>query len=145
MLMMEARNEKDLWKHVSKAMKGRWTAQRHSDTDFNPGVPDVSFVMREVKGITGWCELKVWKPKDVNYKLPHYTQHQKDWMIEQHGLDIPVSLLLDTQTEYYLFCGEMILAPGTCHPNEYIHYCSWRSASLNGVHEAFLNLVKNNG
>lgn len=139
---MTVRNEKDLWASLKKAMQGRWTAQRHSDIDFNPGVPDISFVMKERKGVTAWCEMKVWEPKDKNYRLKHYTEHQKEWMMEQHHMGVPVSVLLDVQTGYHLFVGEFILVPGSCLPDEYINYASWSGKTLTGVHEAFINLVK---
>jgi len=139
---MTTRNEKDLWANLKKVMSGHWTAQRHSDIDFNPGVPDLSFVMPEIRGITAWCEMKVWDPKDKNYRLKHYTEHQKDWMMEQHRIGVPVSILLDIQTEYYLFGGEYILVPGSCLPDEYINYSIWRGNTLHGINKAFINLVK---
>jgi hypothetical protein len=142
---MKIRNEKDLWADLRKAMLGRWTAQRHSDIDFGPGVPDVSFVMPESNGVTAWCELKVWFPKDKYYKIEHYTQYQKDWMMEQYRLGVPVSLLLDVQTEYYLFKGSDILAPGLVDISEYINYCCWRGTKLPGIYDAFCELVNKDG
>ena len=139
---MKTRNEKDLWADLKKVMQGQWIAQRHSDIDFGPGVPDVSFTMPGANGMTAWCELKVWYPKDKHYKLEHYTQYQKDWMMEQHNIRVPVSVLLDTQTEYYLFRGMDILAPGTVPQSEYINYCCWRGITLSGIREALFKLVK---
>lgn len=139
---MSVRNEKDLWASLKKVMLSHWTAQRHSDIDFNPGVPDVSFVMKEMRGITGWCEMKVWEPKDKYYRLPHYTEHQKEWMTEQYEIGVPVSVLLDTQDKYYLFTGKYILVPGSCLPDEYCNYAVWSGTTLSGIHKAFIDLVK---
>lgn len=128
--MKKVRNEKDLWADLNKFMGARWRPQRHDDRSMGGDVPDVSFIMKSHKASheTGWMELKVWMPNDVNYKLRHFTDGQRDWLHEHDQLDVPVFVLLDLQVEYLLIYGSEIQKIGCVSPEQLVPI--WKNAKF---------------
>lgn len=98
--------ELEFRKELIKVMAGLWLPTIHEENRYNPGVPDLSFVMNG-DCETGWLELK----QDESLRTDGYRFHvepgQHRWM-EAHAAKIPAYFLLD--------CGRtVILLNGTHH------------------------------
>lgn len=86
---------------LSAAMRGSWDLTWHEDGRVNPGVPDLSFVMKNGPFETGWIELKA-----VFNTTPPFTwkleQSQYQWM-KQHEGRIPILILVAAGERCWLF------------------------------------------
>jgi hypothetical protein len=88
------------------SMAGLWLCTRHEDGDVNPGVPDISFVMRNGNYETGWLELKACPARDEGKRLDfkiESSQHQ--WMAD-HELLVPCYFLIEVGTVCFLVHGK---------------------------------------
>lgn len=90
-------------KEVTRVMNGLWLPTIHQENQYNPGVPDLSFVMNG-DCETGWLELK----QDESGKTTEYHFHvepgQHRWM-EAHASKVPVYFLLDCGRVVFLLNG----------------------------------------
>lgn len=75
-----------LRRDLNKAMSGYWVLDWHEDREINPGVPDISFVMRGGKCETGWIELKaIRRPVSQLYSFK-LEPSQPPWFREHHDV-----------------------------------------------------------
>lgn len=78
----------------------------HEDREINPGVPDLSYVVKPGRFETGWLELKAVLrtpgTSDVQYEI---EPSQHTW-VEAHCRRVPVHFLLGHGDEYYLLDGQ---------------------------------------
>lgn len=105
----------------------------HEDREVNPGVPDLSYVVKPGNFETGWLELKRVLPSPATCDArPQTSRHtprpdekikfeleasQHQW-ISQHHHRVPVHFLLGYGAEYYLLDGRFhrdLVKPVTIH------------------------------
>lgn len=95
--------ELEFRKEVTRVMSGLWLPTIHAESKYNPGVPDLSFVMNG-DCETGWLELK----QDESGRTTEYHFHvepgQHRWM-EAHASRVPAYFLLDCGRVVYLLNG----------------------------------------
>ena len=134
----EARFRRDL----AKAMFFHWQLTWHEDREVNPGVPDLSFVMKSGDYETGWLELKACmitgtKPK-TNF---HIEPSQHTWMRGHAGI-IPANFLIQINDETcHLVHGlkhQELAAPLTTDQLEALSMASFPSSAIRRTLQALL-------
>lgn len=127
---------------IAKAMYFHWLLTWHEDREINPGVPDISFVMKSGDYETGWLELKACmitaaKPK-TNF---HIEPSQHTWMRNHAGI-IPAYFLIQINDERcYLVHGEKhqeLAVPLTTEQLEALSMASFESTRIRQTLPALL-------
>jgi len=99
------KHELEFRKWLMKTMAPFWLGTVHVENDLNPGVPDVSYVMRTPDCETGWLELKA-VPRAISHQRTKFTLEpsQHRWF-ETHGSYVPGNILAAWGSRCYLFPG----------------------------------------
>jgi hypothetical protein len=107
-----------LFNYLKQGMKNRWDVSRHEDNT-GPGIPDVSYGLRNVNG---WIELKVldsWPKSDKTpVKIPHLTDWQKRWLARRGMHGGRTWLLVRIHKDYLLINGVWIWEIGSLSKEE---------------------------
>lgn len=91
---------RDLWRTKSRHMVlTTW----HEDREINPGVPDVSYVIRTPGHETGWLELKACRTNNERLKF-EIERSQHEW-VRDHHLFVPVHFLVMVNNMLFLVDG----------------------------------------
>lgn len=100
--------EQRLWDWLRDRLTGRWFAER-VENRVMAGTPDVYFSHRLGRG---WIELKVvnnWPRTEVaKFKIPHWTQNQRNWMQQHHAQGGKSWLVVGIE-----HTGELLILPDT--------------------------------
>ena len=85
-----------------REMNPYWTSTIHVENHLNPGVPDMSYVMRSPGCETGWLELKAIVFNERMSIQVERSQHQ--WM-RDHARRVPAHFLINIGLECFLVDG----------------------------------------
>jgi hypothetical protein len=99
------KRELEFRKWLTRAMAGVWFPTIHVENHLNPGVPDLSFVMKPLPARTfetGWLELKAMELSKTLKITVEPGQHS--WM-EAHASLIPAYFLIEVSGKLYLVHG----------------------------------------
>jgi hypothetical protein len=97
--------ELNLRHRLRDAMNGSWLLTWHEDRHINPGVPDLSFVMKKGNCETGWIELKAEREYDSKGKVNFCVEpSQIDW-IERHRERVPIFFMVAVGEDWFLLSG----------------------------------------
>lgn len=91
-------------KDLIERMHGRWLIAIHRESDLNPGIPDLSFVLTGQGHETGWLELKYCAyHKNAALKLKIQSgQHM--WM-QRYAHRVPSFYFIRVHEHYFLVNG----------------------------------------
>ena len=98
--MTENRFRRDL----IERMNGRWLVAIHRENNYNPGVPDLSFVMVAPGHETGWLELKISSLRSRKPLLFKVEPSQHQWMT-RYAHRVPTYFLIKVGSRYFLVDG----------------------------------------
>lgn len=98
---MTTKAELEFRRTLSDAMKGSWDLTWHEDGRVNPGVPDLSFVMKGDGYETGWIELKAVFDTEPPFAWA-LEQSQHSWIMKHLGR-IPIFILVASGDRCWLF------------------------------------------
>jgi len=84
-------------------MAGYWLPTIHVESNLNPGIPDLSYVIPSHNCDTGWLELKAVEPASVLRITVEPSQHQ--WM-KAHCTHVPAHFLIQVGQKMYLIEGK---------------------------------------
>ena len=97
-------SEAYLWKKLKNGMKKHWLADR-IENSISTGMPDVNYCITRAK--RGWIELKYLehypkRPK-TKIRLSHFTQEQRNWLIQRSQVGEKCFVFLQIEKDYFLF------------------------------------------
>lgn len=100
-------NESLFWNLIRRNVKGHF---ERVENVISPGTPDVNYCFTvDGRKYEGWIELKWIKefPKRAStvVKIPHFTDDQRNWIIQRIGNGGSVWVFLRVEREFFLFDG----------------------------------------
>lgn len=87
-------------------MREEWVMTWHENKLVNPGVPDLSFVMKGGGYETGWLELKSETHDGICFPLEYTVEASQHNWIRRHCTLAPVYFLLGSPHHFWVLDGQ---------------------------------------
>ena len=102
-------SERNLWRYIQKNLKQTNNMLMRVENAFYKGIPDVNYL---IDGVEGWVELKYVneypKRESTEIKVSHFTTEQKLWHNTRNKMNGLASVLVQVESDYFLFKKERI-------------------------------------